>query len=50
LLAEIGWRLTVPPSQPPATIAVVLGWAVREPSWEPYLGLTTSRAAIAPAV
>jgi 5-methylcytosine-specific restriction endonuclease McrA len=47
LLAEIGWHLPNVPSQPPATIAVVLGWTVREPSWEPYLGLPTARAVIA---
>ena len=47
LLGEIGWHLPNVPSQPPATIAVVLGWAVREPSWEPYLGLTAARAVVA---
>jgi 5-methylcytosine-specific restriction endonuclease McrA len=38
LLAEIGWHLAVPPAQPPATVAVVMGWAKREPSWQRYLG------------
>jgi 5-methylcytosine-specific restriction endonuclease McrA len=47
LLAEIGWHLPVPPTAPPATVAVVMGWAVRDPSWEPYLGLGTARAAAA---
>jgi 5-methylcytosine-specific restriction endonuclease McrA len=50
LLGEIGWRLAVAPTQPPATIAVVMGWAVRDPSWEPYLGLRPGRAAVASAV
>jgi 5-methylcytosine-specific restriction endonuclease McrA len=50
LLHEIGWHLAVAPAQPPATVAVVMGWAVREPSWQPYLELPTTRAAIAPAV
>jgi 5-methylcytosine-specific restriction endonuclease McrA len=40
LLHEIGWHLSVPPAQPPSTVAVVMGWAVREPSWAQYLGLT----------
>ena len=48
LLAEIGWALPAPPVQPPATVAVVMGWAAREPSWDRYLGLTVS--AVAPAV
>jgi 5-methylcytosine-specific restriction endonuclease McrA len=50
LLSEIGWHLGVPPAQPPPTIAVVMGWTVREPSWEPYLGLGHSRVSVAPAV
>ncbi len=48
LLAEIGWALPAPPVQPPTTVALVMGWAAREPSWDRYLGLTT--AAIASAV
>lgn len=44
LLHEIGWHLTSPPAQPPATVAVVMGWAVRDPSWTRYLGLTTAAA------
>ncbi|WP_375484024.1 HNH endonuclease [uncultured Jatrophihabitans sp.] len=48
LLAEIGWVLPTPPVQPPATVAVVMGWASREPTWDRYLGLT--QAAVAPAV
>lgn len=47
LLAEIGWHLAPSPAQPPATVAVVMGWAVREPSWEPYLGLVSACEAIA---
>ena len=38
LLAELGWHLRTPPQQPPATVAVVMGWAKREPSWQQYLG------------
>src|ERR1700735_5019605 len=26
LLSELGWHLLAPPAQPPATVAVVLGW------------------------
>ncbi len=47
LLAEIGWHLPAPPAAPPATVAVVMGWATRDPSWEPYLML---EAAVASAV
>jgi 5-methylcytosine-specific restriction endonuclease McrA len=37
LLGELGWHLHTPPTQPPPTVALVMGWASREPSWEPYL-------------
>ena len=47
LLAEIGWALPHPPVQPPATVAVVMGWASREPSWDRYLGLTAPAVASA---
>ena len=40
LLSEIGWLLPVPPVQPPATVAVVMGWAAREPTWDRWLSLT----------
>jgi 5-methylcytosine-specific restriction endonuclease McrA len=50
LLGELGWSLRVPPVQPPPTVAVIMGWAVREPSWEPYLGLPVAAESIAPAV
>jgi 5-methylcytosine-specific restriction endonuclease McrA len=39
LLQELGWHLAVPPVQPPATVAVVLGWTKRDPAWGRYLGL-----------
>jgi 5-methylcytosine-specific restriction endonuclease McrA len=39
-LSELGWQLPHPPVQPPATVAVVMGWTAREPSWERYLGLS----------
>ena len=50
LLHEIGWHLSASPTQPPATVAVVMGWAVREPSWAQYLGLSSGVVAVAPAV
>lgn len=36
-LAELGWRLSEAPAQPPPTIAVVMGCAKRDPSWQEYL-------------
>jgi 5-methylcytosine-specific restriction endonuclease McrA len=48
LLAELGWHLVEPPRQPPATVAVVMGWAKRDPSWQPYLAMDW-RTAAAPA-
>jgi 5-methylcytosine-specific restriction endonuclease McrA len=39
LLAELGWQLPAPPVQPPVTVALVMGWAKRDPSWQPYLTL-----------
>jgi 5-methylcytosine-specific restriction endonuclease McrA len=51
LLAELGWHLPHPPLQPPPTVAVVLGWAKRHPSWQQYLGFEwLVHEAIAPAV
>jgi 5-methylcytosine-specific restriction endonuclease McrA len=51
LLSEIGWHLAVTPVQPPATVAVVMGWAKRDPSWHQYLGWEPAGSpAIAPAV
>jgi len=56
LLAELGWHLPAPPVQPPVTVAVVMGWAKRDPSWQPYLALgpgswaATDPEAAAPAV
>ena len=50
LLAELGWHLASPPTQPPATVAVVLGWAKRDPAWQRYLALdwtSTGRTAYA---
>ncbi|MGX7679143.1 HNH endonuclease [Jatrophihabitans sp. DSM 45814] len=46
LLSEIGWSLPRPPVQPSATVALVLGWAKRDPSWDRYLGYDP---ALAPA-
>jgi 5-methylcytosine-specific restriction endonuclease McrA len=42
LLVELGWHIAVTPVAPPSTVAVIMGWTVREPSWEPYLGLATA--------
>jgi 5-methylcytosine-specific restriction endonuclease McrA len=39
LLSEIGWSLPRMPVQPSAHVALVLGWAKRDPSWDRYLGL-----------
>lgn len=50
LLSELGWHLATPPVQPPATVAVVMGWARREPSWQRYLQLGDPGTAVAPAV
>lgn len=50
LLSELGWHLALPPVQPPATVAVVMGWAKRDPSWQQYLGWQPKGDAIAPAV
>ncbi len=48
-LGELGWHLRTTPAQPPATVAVVMGWAARDPSWEPYL-MSKGAASVAPAV
>ncbi len=50
LLLELGWRLAIPPVQPPATVAVVMGWAKREPSWQQYLQPDWRTTGVAPAV
>jgi 5-methylcytosine-specific restriction endonuclease McrA len=49
LLAELGWHLDSSPTQPPATVAVVLGWAKRDPAWQRYLSLDWTSAQVAPA-
>lgn len=50
LLAEIGWHLSTPPMQPPPTVALVMGWAKKEPVWEQYLSLDWQTTQVAPAV
>lgn len=54
MLSEIGWTMAVAPISPPPTVAVVMGWTSREPTWARYLGLHFDPAepddAIAPAV
>ena len=37
LISEMGWRQVPPPIEPPATVAVVFGWAARDPAWDRYL-------------
>jgi len=49
LLAELGWRLASSPTRPPATVAVVLGWTKRDPSWQRYLALDWTSAEAASA-
>ncbi|MEP6599663.1 MAG: HNH endonuclease [Actinomycetota bacterium] len=49
LIGELGWHLSATPLQPPATVAVVLGWAKRDPAWQRYLSLDWTSAKIAPA-
>ncbi|MCW2526659.1 MAG: endonuclease [Pseudonocardiales bacterium] len=39
LLHEIGWKLDEPAREPASTVALVLGWASRDPRWDPYLAL-----------
>jgi 5-methylcytosine-specific restriction endonuclease McrA len=48
LLNELGWHLSHSPAQPPPTVAVVMGWTRREPTWEQYLNGWSSD--VAPAV
>jgi 5-methylcytosine-specific restriction endonuclease McrA len=50
LLGELGWHLHPAPQQPPATVAVVMGWAKRDPAWQRYLTWTGLEAGVAPAV
>lgn len=50
LLSELGWHLSAPPTQPPATVAVVMGWTKREPSWQRYLEQDWTHTEVAPAV
>jgi 5-methylcytosine-specific restriction endonuclease McrA len=38
LLAELGWALPFAPRPPASTVALLVGYARREPAWEPYLG------------
>ena len=50
LLHELSWHLPIPPMQPPATVAVVLGWTKRDPAWSRYLGLDEGSLQIRPAI
>ncbi|HSY15716.1 MAG TPA: HNH endonuclease [Jatrophihabitantaceae bacterium] len=51
LLSELGWHLAGAPVQPPPTVAVVLGWTKRDPSWQRYLGLNWNHTeVVVPAV
>ena len=40
LLSEIGWKTAVTPREPTSTVALVLGWASRDPLWDRYLSTT----------
>jgi 5-methylcytosine-specific restriction endonuclease McrA len=37
LLSELGWSLPFRPCAPASTVAVLFGYARRDPAWEPYL-------------
>lgn len=37
LLGELGWTLPMTPRPPAGTVALLVGYARRDPSWEPYL-------------
>ena len=50
LLAELGWHLGAAPVAPPATVAVVMGWARRDPAWDRYLIPGAFDLRVAPAV
>lgn len=50
LLAEIGWSLRRTPAEPTTAVALVMGWATRDPSWERYLSHTWSDAGVREAV
>ncbi|MFN2517559.1 MAG: HNH endonuclease [Jatrophihabitantaceae bacterium] len=50
LLGELGWHLAVVPIQPPATVAVVMGWAKRDPAWQRYLTWNGLEIEVASAV
>jgi 5-methylcytosine-specific restriction endonuclease McrA len=50
LLSELGWHLAAVPVQPPATVAVVMGWAKRDPAWQRYLTGHGVSVEVAPAV
>ena len=50
LLSELGWHLSPPPQQPPATVAVVLGWTKKEPAWQRYLDAEWAAPRVATAV
>lgn len=48
LLSELGWTLPFTPTAPPATVALLVGVARRDPVWDPYLRIGP-RAVQAPA-
>ena len=51
LLHEIGWKLGAVPREPTSTVALVLGWASRDPVWDRYLSATwTDQALLGRAV
>jgi 5-methylcytosine-specific restriction endonuclease McrA len=50
LLNEIGWALRRAPVEPATAVALVLGWASRDPSWDRYLDATWTDDSVAQAV
>lgn len=45
LLAELGWALSPPPRAPASTVALLVGYARRDPAWTPYLSAFSAAAA-----
>lgn len=54
LLSEIGWSLSCAPVAPPPAVALVAGWASRDPAWEPWLeraaGVASGHDAVEPVI
>lgn len=50
LLSELGWELPFTPGEPPASVALVIGWVRREPEWAAYLALPAQASALPEAI